>query len=246
MKDLTKQDVNDAMVRLINANSTTSTLEVKNDLRSLDFWAVQSNVASFMREIYNDQELEWIVNFDKGYREYSLNTVVPVTVHNFPDLPLDVSVLIDKISEITGRHIKVLKDINNADCYELEIEGVDDAQILYQGVDSEYDDGICMYDLTGNPIIDTPTLEFDILIDGLRELRAILYLNNQTQGMRPLTSIEDGGSIDEEDWAVGAPGGATLYFSEKYTRDQVRCAYRFYTNVSFNKTRAKRMKNVRA
>lgn len=50
MKTLTYQDVIDESTLLINENGHTTSLEVKNSLRTKGFWAVQSDVSTFLQQ----------------------------------------------------------------------------------------------------------------------------------------------------------------------------------------------------
>lgn len=53
MKTLTKQAVAAAAALLLEANKETTTLDIKNQLRSLGYWATQAEVSRLMEEVYN-------------------------------------------------------------------------------------------------------------------------------------------------------------------------------------------------
>jgi len=69
MKDLKKNDVLKAANILILANGQTTTLEVKNLLRTDDFYVKQANVSSLVQELVDDDELK-ITGSNGIYRTY--------------------------------------------------------------------------------------------------------------------------------------------------------------------------------
>jgi hypothetical protein len=69
MKTLDKSDVLDIAADLIQKNGSTTSLEVKTELRNLDFFATQQQVSDFLNELYLDDELEYTQN-NNGYRDY--------------------------------------------------------------------------------------------------------------------------------------------------------------------------------
>ena len=70
MKNLTKQDVLSVAVALMNANGSTTSLDVKNQLRADDFNARQQEVGEFMRELQIEQN--WDKNSTGLYNVYSV------------------------------------------------------------------------------------------------------------------------------------------------------------------------------
>jgi len=89
---ITKNDVLHAACNLITKNGSTSTLEVKNELRNLGFFALQMEVSKAMDELAtNDQEF---VFSDNGlYRIYTPNVSVstPASTTNALIIPSNVS-----------------------------------------------------------------------------------------------------------------------------------------------------------
>ena len=69
-KTLTPDVVRDAAEALMLTNGTTTTLEVKNRLRNAGFWAVQSTVSAYMREIATYRG--WQVVAEQRFRIYAL------------------------------------------------------------------------------------------------------------------------------------------------------------------------------
>jgi hypothetical protein len=57
-KKLTEQDVQDAIIELIEANETATALDVKKSLRKSGFWALQANVSKIIRDNYSKWGLE--------------------------------------------------------------------------------------------------------------------------------------------------------------------------------------------
>lgn len=58
MKVLTKEAVSFATLLLIHTNESTTTLEVKELLRTLDYQATQKDVSDFMNLIFDEQSLD--------------------------------------------------------------------------------------------------------------------------------------------------------------------------------------------
>ena len=73
MKNLTKQDVLAAAVALMNANGSTTSKDVKTQLRIEDFKANQSEVGEFLRELQIEQN--WSKDFNGVYNTYTLVSV---------------------------------------------------------------------------------------------------------------------------------------------------------------------------
>ena len=59
MRQPTKDDVHAVAVRLMQQHGTTTTLDVKNDLRSQGFYAEQANIARFMAQLSREQRWTW-------------------------------------------------------------------------------------------------------------------------------------------------------------------------------------------
>lgn len=73
---LSKQDVKDIAEDLMNTNGSTTTLEVKMELRSRGFWATQADVRDFMDEI--SEEADYDVQQNGAYRVFKLESQ-PIT-----------------------------------------------------------------------------------------------------------------------------------------------------------------------
>ena len=70
MKSLTTLDVKTVADELIASNGTTTTLEVKNELRTRGFWAVQTEVSAEM------SSLGYPFTDNSGYRTYGVSPVI--------------------------------------------------------------------------------------------------------------------------------------------------------------------------
>ena len=57
MKTLTKQAVLHALNLLIEANESTSTLEIKNHLQSMNYYAIQEDVSTHVKNIFDEDQL---------------------------------------------------------------------------------------------------------------------------------------------------------------------------------------------
>ena len=67
----TKADVKETAERLMGRNVKTTNLDVKDSLRLRDFWAKQSVVSGFMKELANEEGWKKERNAG-GYYEYSI------------------------------------------------------------------------------------------------------------------------------------------------------------------------------
>jgi len=70
-KVISKQDVKNVAELLMKINDSTTTLEIKKELRVNGFWATQSNIADFMYAIYEEEG--WAFKFNGSFRTYYLN-----------------------------------------------------------------------------------------------------------------------------------------------------------------------------
>lgn len=71
MKNLTRTDVFFTAFELIKLNGQTTSLEVKNELRTQDFYAIQKDVSKFLYELGETNELQFTTN--GLYRIYILS-----------------------------------------------------------------------------------------------------------------------------------------------------------------------------
>jgi len=101
---LTKQEVIDVAKELILENGSTSTLEVKNQLRDngvKEHYAYQQNVSDLMNELNDDNELSFTFN-GGTYREYKLS--------NIPTINLTLKA---KIIKAKTRKISIITQLQN-------------------------------------------------------------------------------------------------------------------------------------
>lgn len=80
-KALNNETVRVVALELMEQNDTTTTLEVKNILRSMGFWAIQSDIAARMNEICVQER--WRYTYNGKYRTYFLT---PETAYLFQHL----------------------------------------------------------------------------------------------------------------------------------------------------------------
>ncbi len=87
LKKITKEDVLETSLELLKNNSTINNLMIKNELRNKNFFAVQSEVSSFMNEILNDQDNNLSFTDNGVYKEYSFKSsfISPLTVSTIPN-----------------------------------------------------------------------------------------------------------------------------------------------------------------
>lgn len=79
-KQLTKSDVYDTAMDLIEDNGTTSTLEVKMELRNRGFFAKQADVSEFMLEIADEEK--WSFTYNGVHRVYTIDTATATVTSN--------------------------------------------------------------------------------------------------------------------------------------------------------------------
>jgi hypothetical protein len=77
MKSLTKSDVYDVALDLIEENGSTTTLDVKTELRARNFSARQADVSEHMIEIAAEEK--WGFSFNGVHRVYKIATAQPAT-----------------------------------------------------------------------------------------------------------------------------------------------------------------------
>jgi hypothetical protein len=73
-KNLTKDDVKRVAEALIKINGTTTTKDVKDQLRAEGYFAKQGGVSEMMATIC-DEETDWQYSFNGTYREYVIDGV---------------------------------------------------------------------------------------------------------------------------------------------------------------------------
>lgn len=74
MKNLTKSDVFDVATDLIEENGSTTTLDVKNELRARGFFAKQADVSEHMLAIADSEN--WNFTYTGVHRQYTASTAV--------------------------------------------------------------------------------------------------------------------------------------------------------------------------
>ena len=73
LKSLNKEAVRTAAIRLMEQNYTTTTLEVKQLLRSQNYWAIQATISRWMDELAEEED--WYYETYNNYRNYFKNEV---------------------------------------------------------------------------------------------------------------------------------------------------------------------------
>jgi hypothetical protein len=120
MNNLTPLAVKYATLLLIERNSNTTTLEVKNLLRQINYQADQDEVSHFMAQAADELPLEFTVEPHSGnYRIYTLASpsASVTTDHNYPDLDdgeigLEIG---DGWDGLTGAQISKMENMSVAD-----------------------------------------------------------------------------------------------------------------------------------
>lgn len=71
---LTQDVVRDVANKLIDANGSTTNLDVKNELRKRGYWAIQADVSDFMQSIASSIGSGWDVSNNGRFNTYSLKS----------------------------------------------------------------------------------------------------------------------------------------------------------------------------
>ena len=69
-KQLRKEDVKNVAFLLMDLNGNTTTLEIKDELRDMDYFAKQQDVSNLMIEIFNENDDKLDFDFNGRYRTY--------------------------------------------------------------------------------------------------------------------------------------------------------------------------------
>ena len=78
LQKITTNIVSDIAVLLINTNSETTTLDIKNKLRQDGYWATQDEISSIMNQIYKSIGLTYSDN--SGHRIYKKEIISSSTI----------------------------------------------------------------------------------------------------------------------------------------------------------------------
>jgi len=76
----TRDEVKEVFLELLEENETTTSLEVKEELRNRGFWATQQEIGPLVRDIGDEEGTYW--DFNGSYRTYHLE--VPPSQPNVP------------------------------------------------------------------------------------------------------------------------------------------------------------------
>lgn len=71
MKNLSKADVYDVAIDLIEDNGSTTTLDIKNELRNRGFFAKQADVSEFMLQVADEEG--WNFSYNGVHRVYTMD-----------------------------------------------------------------------------------------------------------------------------------------------------------------------------
>lgn len=92
-KQATKDATLVVALELIEKNGSTSTKEVKDHMRSQDFWADQKDISNWMKEIERENKVE--STYANGHRTYTVPPVVSVAdpaIADHVDSPTDSTI----------------------------------------------------------------------------------------------------------------------------------------------------------
>lgn len=84
LKSLDKNAVRTAAIHLMERNYTTTTLEIKQLLRSQNYWAIQSTISRWMDELAEEED--WYYENYAHHRNYFKNEV---TANYFTNMTQD-------------------------------------------------------------------------------------------------------------------------------------------------------------
>jgi len=168
VKDLTKADVYDVAMDLIEENGSTTTLDVKKELRKNGFFAKQVEVSNYMNEISDEEN--WNFTFNGVHRTYKFDTDdTDDTNDNYSSQLKQISAqpLTSKPNTIqtnkssdsyTKRNGTVIETIDEDDATvgDYVAWSVSHDEILYFSAGYSRDDmRLAYYQITGTPFCDT-------------------------------------------------------------------------------------------
>jgi hypothetical protein len=114
MKTLTKEEVKQVAIELLNAAEEGSVLEIKMILRSRGFYATQSEVSAFMQELANEGEFKY--HFNGTYRIYmlipigSIQNGTPITGDVFYETRKGIKIHARSSTDVGAGDFKVFSD----------------------------------------------------------------------------------------------------------------------------------------
>ena len=264
-----KDVVMHAAVLLMKTNNNTTSLDVKNHLRSLNFWAVQDEVSKFMNEL--SDEHNWVRTSNGRFNTYALSTQTSSGQTSSVQTTYS-QVILDAINEaFNSFDDDLLDDTLSEDDFDMR---------LSDNFDLEIDDIIEIVEHLGMK------LNFDSTKIALGSLGTIedLYnmivskiaspaITNQSQipvqtavavqtqvgtrikvNISPVAVLQSGvdnttsniqSNFPANHWVLylNTGNGRTIYDGVE-TRDHVRSAYARKIGVEIQKTRACRVKNL--
>lgn len=269
-KHLSKDIVFHAAVLLMSTNGQTSSLEVKEHLRGLGYWAKQGPISSFLQELQTEHT--WIKNDGGGHLVYSLTAAA---VSNNAALNTVSAQLVDDIIEVI------------ADSANLDADDIDSDSILSVGLGLDHLDLIQLQiALDGKYTIETGKSDWsnintveDVakLVESLvlgstntaststttttsnapKARKAVIIINDSVNPStnprvkinidykKIVTGTQDAkAQCDQKDWYVTNEGNDPVIYDQKYTSDNVRTVYARLKGIKIQKVRASRIEHL--
>lgn len=240
MKDLTRGAVASAMSLLMEANGSTTTLEVKMQLRELGFKASQSEVSEIMADIQRENNHDITFTANGTYRTY---TFVTDNVDECPDCFDCDDDCEDEIEDTPSVAIKaggIFDSFFGSDEMSDEEMGMIDE---FNNRDSDDDDisaSINDFNSGFDTQTSTPTKSSTATVN---DVSKPMNLGNYYSMSHAQNSIE--AQTDEDTWIVKAKDGifanTPIYtFDSDLSSDKVRSRYASLTKTKIQDVRARR------
>jgi len=205
---------------LILENGSTTTLEIKNKLRDLHFYATQEIVRNFVNEI-----------LESSYNKYNVSDNTKFLTYEFFELP---KLYVE--NEESEEWTETLTYLANF------------AKTIYDSFSNptqlQTDTFNAIKDLTSVSLDNTDPIE------NLNDSKVSNTPNNfkllTKQQILNSNNILDPNNIGDEDWIVFDKYNKTFgVYKYNISRDKVRQLFSYFTNTKFQDTRSKRFKNFK-
>lgn len=252
---------------LINLNGSTTTKEVKDQLRTEGFWAEQSQISSSLQQIANSEnyhiEVDTTTHAGVSFNRYSQpKKVQPATnvINNASQNGLVLLDIIDRLFSIDCSLSETFQDvgIDSSSALQLVIGELESDLNLdkskFVGTDFEPAALIVWRQKTLN--------ELALLVDTLTQTNVSTLTPTQTKQSKPrkpkqkvtatplfvVPTTFDNKDIftnyNRLDWIVSCNGNDKCIFQSTESRDHVRSAYATKYKTRIQKVRARRVVNI--
>jgi hypothetical protein len=272
-KQVDKDTVLHTAIILMTANDSTTSLDVKNHLRGLNFWAVQDEISRLMNEL--SDERSWVRTSNGRFNTYQLTQpVAAVSTTTAPQIA--AAILHSDIVDAIGDAIEDASGFDIEDDMSHDLQ--DDAQLSLSDV-MEVLDVLAIrfqFDVSGLPLGSLIYVSdiYDLIVqrtgrpggsaqrsrptvqpgNSLLQVPPVVKSPKTRVNLKPVAVLQSGidnttsniqNNFPANHWVLYMSNGQgrTIYDGAE-TRDHVRSAYTRLMGDKIQKTRACRVKNL--